>query len=135
MNLINVLAVSVYLSAASVFPTASAFINWYVEGTHNDGSDDAFAHPDQMVSELNQGECELSETCWRYKDSMETSDRRAVFYLDFGGVASCKSVGCRSCTVCDELGELEEGLRYAIECSDGYLGSFPHTYDFGVITE
>ena len=115
-------------------------ISCSMEGTHCDGDADAFVHSEQMVFELNQDVYELSETSWSYEDSEVTLYSQEVFHLENGFITSCKANECRSCQVCDDnksirvdCGNLEESFDYTIECSEGYTGSFSHTFDFGVI--
>lgn len=102
-------------------------------------SDDEYFSFEQMVFELEAGLYSLRHTSWGGVDSsgkVGTPDE--IYKLDNGAITSCKGNACNSCNVCED--GVSVGLvctPYAVSgnftCSDGYTGSFSHTFDFGVI--
>mmetsp|Transcript_14678 Transcript_14678/g.26524 ORF Transcript_14678/g.26524 Transcript_14678/m.26524 type:complete len:479 (+) Transcript_14678:93-1529(+) len=99
-----------------------------------------FVSTEQLVFNLIQGEeFELSRTSWKREDSNGDEDDE-TFILENGVVASCEARGCTSCSVCDDNGMKSIAVNctnrdigfYSHGCSDGYTGSFSHTF-FGAM--
>mmetsp|Transcript_26876 Transcript_26876/g.57860 ORF Transcript_26876/g.57860 Transcript_26876/m.57860 type:complete len:473 (+) Transcript_26876:306-1724(+) len=102
-----------------------------------------FVSTEQLVFNLIQGEeFELGRTSWKWEDSNgDVDEDDETYILENGVVASCEARGCTSCSVCDDNGMKSIAVNctnrdvgfYSFGCSDGYTGSFSHTF-FGAMT-
>jgi hypothetical protein len=104
-------------------------------------NDDEYFSVERIVFKLEGGKYSLGHTFWGGVDpeTGEVGIRDEVFDWDDGAITSCKGNTCKSCNVCEDGVSVKFACTpssevYNTTCSEGYTGSFSHTFDFGVIT-